>query len=58
MDAKTCYRCGQLTFCPSCGVVPPAPPPLVWSDAKPTVPGWYWWRRHVAATRKRITGLR
>lgn len=21
-----------------------APPPLAWSDAKPTVPGWYWWR--------------
>lgn len=18
--------------------------PLVWTDAKPTVPGWYWWR--------------
>lgn len=23
---------------------------LVWTDAKPTVPGWYWWRNDVDAT--------
>lgn len=23
---------------------------LTWTDAKPTVPGWYWWRDEVDAT--------
>lgn len=22
---------------------------LVWTDAKPTVPGWYWWRPYAEA---------
>lgn len=26
-----------------------APPAFVWTDAKPTVPGWWWWERSPTA---------
>mgnify|MGYP001619479552 CR=1 FL=1 len=26
----------------------------VWTDEKPTVPGWYWWRRKSTSQRKKI----
>lgn len=41
MADKFCYNCGEFTFCQSCEVPPPTTP-LVWTDAKPTVPGPYW----------------
>lgn len=29
-----------------------APPPLAWTDAKPTVPGWYWFKGPLQKTVK------
>ena len=51
MRKFTCLICkkpvADITICCGCRAIPepsvPAPS-LVWSDAKPTVPGWYWWK--------------
>lgn len=42
-----CQRCGAVTVCVDCYPDSDAAkmlPPFVWTDVKPTVPGWYWYR--------------